>query len=155
MVGEFGCRRHCLRATEVFPGGHGKRPCLGSRSTLFAGFGRNSGDPVLSHSDDLCIRTVPAPIAARRSNRYRQHPRDLFDVLKFYEQGDLTPDSLEAIVIYLAGHNRPTHEVLFGTDKDISASYANSFVGMIFEDSPSLEMLVDVRLGCALILFSA
>lgn len=75
----------------------------------------------------------------------RQHPRDLFDVLKFYEQGDLTPDILEAIVIYLAGHNRPTHEVLFGTDKDISTSYANSFVGMTFEESPSLEMLLDVR----------
>ena len=75
----------------------------------------------------------------------RQHPRDLFDMLKFYEQGDLTADILEAIVIYLAGHNRPTHEVLFGTDKDIRASYANSFVGMTFEESPSLEMLLDVR----------
>lgn len=75
----------------------------------------------------------------------RQHPRDLFDVLKFYKQGNLTPDILEAIVIYLAGHNRPTHEVLFGTDKAISTSYANSFVGMIFEETPSLEMLVDIR----------
>ena len=42
-------------------------------------------------------------------------------------------------------YNRPTHEVLFGTDKDISTSYANSFVGMTFEKSPSLEMLVDIR----------
>lgn len=75
----------------------------------------------------------------------RQHPRDLFDVLKLYEQGDLTPDILDAVVIYLAGHNRPTHEVLFGTDKDISTSYANSFVGMTFEASPSLESLLDVR----------
>lgn len=75
----------------------------------------------------------------------RQHPRDLFDVLKLYEQGELTPDILEAVVIYLAGHNRPTHEVLFGTDKDISTSYANSFVGMIFEESPNLEILLDVR----------
>jgi len=75
----------------------------------------------------------------------RQHPRDLFDVLKFYEQGDLTSDVLDAVVIYLAGHNRPTHEVLSGTDKDISTSYANSFVGMTFEDSPSLEILVNVR----------
>ena len=75
----------------------------------------------------------------------RQHPRDLFDVLKLYEQGDLTPDIMDAVVIYLAGHNRPTHEVLFGTDKDISTSYANSFVGMTFEESPSLEILLDVR----------
>ena len=42
-------------------------------------------------------------------------------------------------------YNRPTHEVLFGTDKDISTSYANNFVGMTFEKSPSLEMLVDIR----------
>jgi predicted nucleotidyltransferase component of viral defense system len=75
----------------------------------------------------------------------RQHPRDLFDVLKLYEQGDLTQDILEAVVIYLAGHNWPTHEVLFGSDKDISTSYANSFVGMTFEESPSLEKLLDVR----------
>lgn len=75
----------------------------------------------------------------------RQHPRDLFDVLRLYDQGGLTQDILEAFVIYLGGHNRPTHEVLFGTDKNISASYANSFVGMTFEESPSLEMLVDVR----------
>ena len=75
----------------------------------------------------------------------RQHPRDLFDVLKLYEQGDLTSDIMEAVVIYLAGHNRPTHEVLFGTDKDISTSYENSFVGMTFEESPSLEMLLNIR----------
>lgn len=97
--------------------------------------------------------TVEAPILAE-AELYgskivaaldRQHPRDLFDVLKLYEQGDLTPDILEAVVIFLAGHNRPTHEVLFGTNKDIGASYANSFVGMTFEESPSLAMLVDVR----------
>lgn len=75
----------------------------------------------------------------------RQHPRDLFDVLKFYEQGELTPEIMEAVVIYLAGHNRPTHEVLFGNDKDIRATYAHNFVGMTFEESPSLESLQDVR----------
>lgn len=34
----------------------------------------------------------------------RQHPRDLFDVLKLYEKGDLTSDIVDAVVIYLAGH---------------------------------------------------
>jgi len=100
-------------------------------------FGTTVDAPVLAEAELYGSKIVAA--------LDRQHPRDLFDVLKFYEQGDLTPDILEAVVIYLAGHNRPTHEVLFGTDKDISASYANSFVGMIFEESPSLEMLVDVR----------
>lgn len=75
----------------------------------------------------------------------RQHPRDLFDVLKLYEQGGLTKDILEAFVIYLAGHNRPMHEILFGTDKDVGASYSNSFVGMTFEEPPSLKMLMDIR----------
>ncbi len=75
----------------------------------------------------------------------RQHPRDLFDVLKLYEQGELTQETLEAVVIYLAGHNRPTHEVLFGTDKDLSTSYTNNFVGMTFEETPSLEVLLEVR----------
>lgn len=75
----------------------------------------------------------------------RQHPRDLFDVLKLYEQGGLTTDILEAFVIYLAGHNRPTHETLFGTDKDISAIYSNSFVGITLEESPTLEMLMEIR----------
>ena len=75
----------------------------------------------------------------------RQHPRDLFDVLKLYENGNLTQNIVEAVVIYLAGHNRPTHEVIFGNDKDISTSYANNFLGMTFEESPSLELLLDVR----------
>jgi len=75
----------------------------------------------------------------------RQHPRDLFDVLKLYQQGGLTQNILEAFVIYLAGHNRPIHEVLFGSDKDIAKSYANSFEGMIFGESPSLTMLLELR----------
>ena len=75
----------------------------------------------------------------------RQHPRDLFDVFKLYEQTDLTPEIVEAVVIYLAGHNRPTHEVLSDTNKDIGMSYTNSFVGMTIEESPSLTTLTDTR----------
>ena len=33
-------------------------------------------------------------------------------------------------MIYLAGHNRPPHEVLFGNDKDIAGEYERAFVGM-------------------------
>ncbi|MCK6372287.1 MAG: nucleotidyl transferase AbiEii/AbiGii toxin family protein, partial [Gammaproteobacteria bacterium] len=46
----------------------------------------------------------------------RQHPRDLFDVWRLYESGGITDGMVECFVIYLAGHNRPTHEVLFGND---------------------------------------
>jgi hypothetical protein len=51
---------------------------------------------------------------------------------------------VECFVIYLAGHNRPPHEVLFGNDKDISAEYERAFVGMTEADC-SLEMLLKAR----------
>ncbi|UXS00092.1 nucleotidyl transferase AbiEii/AbiGii toxin family protein [Agrobacterium tumefaciens] len=74
----------------------------------------------------------------------RQHPRDLFDVWQLYETGGLTEGMVECFVVYLAGHNRPTHEVLFGNDKDISAEYERAFVGM--SEAPcALETLLDAR----------
>jgi predicted nucleotidyltransferase component of viral defense system len=38
----------------------------------------------------------------------RQHPRDLFDVLKMFESGGLSDVAVECFVTYLAGHN-PTY----------------------------------------------
>jgi predicted nucleotidyltransferase component of viral defense system len=63
----------------------------------------------------------------------RQHPRDLFDVWQMFEAGDFSDDVVECFVVYLAGHNRPTHEVLFGNEKSIAAEYRNTFVGMTTE----------------------
>ncbi len=60
----------------------------------------------------------------------RQHPRDLFDVHGLFEQGGLTPEVVECFVCYLAGHNRPVHEVLFSRDADISLAFENEFAGM-------------------------
>jgi len=74
----------------------------------------------------------------------RQHPRDLFDVWRLYESGGITDGMVECFVIYLAGHNRPTHEVLFGNDKDIVGEYERAFVGMT-EIECSLQTLLDVR----------
>lgn len=74
----------------------------------------------------------------------RQHPRDLFDVWQLYESGGITDGMAECFVIYLAGHNRPPHEVLFGNDKDIAGEYEQAFVGMT--DVPcSLEVLLQTR----------
>ena len=42
----------------------------------------------------------------------RQHPRDLFDVMLLNENGGITPRMRRAFVVYLAGHNRPMHELL-------------------------------------------
>jgi predicted nucleotidyltransferase component of viral defense system len=60
----------------------------------------------------------------------RQHPRDFFDVLQLYSTGAISEKMIECFVIYLAGHNRPTHEVLFANPKDISTEYENALVGM-------------------------
>jgi hypothetical protein len=60
----------------------------------------------------------------------RQHPRDLFDVLMLYAVTGLTPGIVECFVCYLAGHNRPVHEVLFANRIDISRAYENEFIGM-------------------------
>lgn len=74
----------------------------------------------------------------------RQHPRDLFDVLGLYERDGLTEGIVECFVCYLAGHNRPVHEVLFANPIDIARSYANEFAGMTREPLP-LEDLLRVR----------
>ena len=74
----------------------------------------------------------------------RQHPRDLFDVWQMFESDGLTDAAVECFVTYLAGHNRPTHEVLFGNEKDIGSEYASNFVGMTTEPI-SLDTLLQAR----------
>jgi Nucleotidyl transferase AbiEii toxin, Type IV TA system len=74
----------------------------------------------------------------------RQHPRDLFDVLKLFESGGLSESAVECFVTYLAGHSRPIHEVLFGTEKDITLAYHQHFIGMTAEPV-SLETLIETR----------
>jgi predicted nucleotidyltransferase component of viral defense system len=74
----------------------------------------------------------------------RQHPRDLFDVLELYAREGLTQGIVECFVCYLAGHNRPVHEVLFANQIDIARSYSNEFVGMTREPL-ALDDLLQVR----------
>ena len=74
----------------------------------------------------------------------RQHPRDLFDAWQMFAAGGLSDATVECFVTYLACHNRPTHEVLFGNDKDIADEYRNTFVG-ITADPVSLETLLETR----------
>ncbi len=64
----------------------------------------------------------------------RQHPRDFFDVLGLFQHEGLTPMIVECFVCYLAGHNRPIHEVLFSRDIDLAISYDNEFLGMTKEE---------------------
>lgn len=74
----------------------------------------------------------------------RQHPRDLFDVWTMFESGGLSDDMVECFVVYLAGHNRPIHEVLFGNDKDIAPEFRNQFAGMT-RDPVELDPLLAAR----------
>jgi hypothetical protein len=60
----------------------------------------------------------------------RQHPRDLFDVRGLFERDGLTSEVVECFVCYLAGHNRPVHEVLFSRDADMLSAFENEFAGM-------------------------
>ncbi|PTX98755.1 hypothetical protein DB345_03285 [Spartobacteria bacterium LR76] len=74
----------------------------------------------------------------------RQHPRDLFDVWQLREAGGLSEEAVECFVTYLAGHNRPIHEVLFGNDKNIADDFRDNFIGMTSE-AVSLDTLLQAR----------
>ena len=60
----------------------------------------------------------------------RQHPRDLFDVQLMLADSGWSEALLDCFVVYLAGHNRPTHEVLFPNEKPLQVVFENEFVGM-------------------------
>ncbi len=74
----------------------------------------------------------------------RQHPRDIFDVLKMYEKFGLDASFVDCFVAYLAGHNRPVHEVLFSADAPFDAIYESHFRGMTTHEV-SLEALLEIR----------
>lgn len=74
----------------------------------------------------------------------RQHPRDLFDVMQLFGHGGITPQIRRAFVVYLASHNRPTHEVLFPPLRDVRQEFEQNFVGMTTEPV-ELEPLLAAR----------
>lgn len=63
----------------------------------------------------------------------RQHPRDLFDVQLMLDSHGWEESLLDCFVVYLAGHNRPTHEVLFPNEKPLEAVFKAEFEGMTIE----------------------
>jgi predicted nucleotidyltransferase component of viral defense system len=63
----------------------------------------------------------------------RQHPRDLFDVMQLFAHEGITPEIRRAFVVYLAGHNRPVHEVLFPPMRNIRHEFERNFAGMTVE----------------------
>jgi predicted nucleotidyltransferase component of viral defense system len=63
----------------------------------------------------------------------RQHPRDLFDVMQLFAHEGITAGIRRAFVVYLASHNRPVHEVLFPSLRDIRQEFEHNFTGMTAE----------------------
>jgi predicted nucleotidyltransferase component of viral defense system len=74
----------------------------------------------------------------------RQHPRDLFDVMQLFAHEGVTEGIRRAFVVYLAGHNRPIHEVLFPNLRNIEQEFRETFVGMTAEEV-ALDTLHDAR----------
>jgi len=74
----------------------------------------------------------------------RQHPRDLFDVKELLANEGLTDEIRRAFVVYLAGHDRPIHEVIDPNLKDIREAFDREFAGMTTEPV-QLEELVETR----------
>jgi hypothetical protein len=71
----------------------------------------------------------------------RQHPRDLFDVMQLFAHEGITPGIRRAFVVYLACHNRPVHEVLFPSLRDVSQDYERNFKGMTAEPVDLADLL--------------
>ncbi|MBB5503240.1 nucleotidyl transferase AbiEii/AbiGii toxin family protein [Paraburkholderia sp. MM5384-R2] len=67
----------------------------------------------------------------------RQHPRDLFDVQLMFARFGLPAEFLDCFVVYLAGHDRPVHEVLFPNEQDIDVISETEFIGMTTRPSRS------------------
>ena len=74
----------------------------------------------------------------------RQHPRDLFDVMQLFAHEGITAAIRRAFVVYLASHNRPVHEVLFPSVRDIRREFEHNFTGMTAEPV-ELEALLAAR----------
>ena len=74
----------------------------------------------------------------------RQHPRDLFDVRDLLANEGVNDELRAAFVAYMLSHNRPMHEVLSPTRKDIQDEFVRGFEGMT--DAPvELSELVTAR----------
>lgn len=75
----------------------------------------------------------------------RQHPRDLFDIWMRNQSSGFTTEDLDVFAAYLAGHNRPPHEVLDGRDKPLAGLYETALIGMATGSIPSIEALEETR----------
>lgn len=74
----------------------------------------------------------------------RQHPRDLFDIKILMDHEGITPEIQKAFVVYLSSHDRPMHEVIDPTRKDVRSIFENEFLEMT-DERVTYEELVEIR----------
>ena len=74
----------------------------------------------------------------------RQHPRDLFDIKILLDNEGLTDEIRKAFLVFLSSCDRPMHELIIPTLKDISENYKKEFQLMVAK-SISLEELYEAR----------
>lgn len=74
----------------------------------------------------------------------RQHPRDLFDVKLLLDGPGLTEEIRKAFLVYLISHDRPMHEVIDPTRKDVRATFESEFKEMT-DEPVEYEALVEAR----------
>jgi predicted nucleotidyltransferase component of viral defense system len=65
----------------------------------------------------------------------RQHPRDLFDIMKLLKYGNFGVAMRKAFVVYLISHDRPMVEILNPRFGDIRPAFETEFQGMTAEEA--------------------
>lgn len=106
---------------------------------------RAKAQDLFSLSVQLPILAVPELYGSKLvAAMDRQHPRDLFDVLQMIEKFEMPQPFVDSFVAYLAGHNRPVHEVLFANPLPLSAVFKSEFQGMTAQPV-ELQKLIETR----------
>ncbi|HNV60549.1 MAG TPA: nucleotidyl transferase AbiEii/AbiGii toxin family protein [Rhodoferax sp.] len=108
--------------------------------------------PLVDAAQDIFTTAVSVPVLAIEelygsklvAAMDRQHPRDLFDVMHMLSRFGWQASFVDCFVAYLAGHNRPVHEVLFPKIKPLEPAFTNEFVGMT-RDEVTLETLMQTQ----------
>lgn len=82
----------------------------------------------------------------------RQHPRDLYDIAKLYENEGLTDALFRAFLVYAASSKRPLCELLNPNLSDLTVIYDTQFRGMTKEAVPlkaleaaRLQLIADIQ----------
>ena len=107
---------------------------------------------LVASAQDLFTTDLTAPVLATAelygsklvAAMDRQHPRDIFDVMHMLDHFGWQKSIVDCFVAYLAGHNRPVHEVLFPKTKPLEPAFTNEFVGMT-RDTVELDTLMQMQ----------